>query len=103
MGKKLGQKFGKIRKFGNKAMKGTSIGLKKGGEMAEDVGTVTMMAGMASGNPQLVSAGRLMVESGGLARHSGGTVEKLRTAENIGSVKEAIEEGVAIGKRIQAM
>tara|TARA_R100001129_G_scaffold184403_2_gene169247 strand:- start:4101 stop:4433 length:333 start_codon:yes stop_codon:yes gene_type:complete len=85
------------RKFGNKAMKGTSLGLKKASAGAEFLGSAIEKAGVATGQPTLVGAGQVLREGGQLAGRSAAAVEKLRTVRTSDDLASAIEDGYAIG------
>jgi len=84
------------RKFGNKMMKGTSLGLKKASAGAEFLGEAIEKAGVATGQPTLVSAGQVLREGGQLAGRSAAAVEKLRTVRTPDDLAGAITDGTAI-------
>lgn len=85
------------RKFGNKVAKGTSLGLKKASAGAEFLGEAIEKAGVATGQPTLVSAGQVLQEGGQLAGRSSAAVEKLRTIRTSDDLASVIEDGYAIG------
>ena len=91
------------RKFGNKLAKGTSLGLKKASAGAEFLGEAIEKAGVATGQPTLVSAGQVLREGGQLAGRSSAAVEKLRTVRTADDLASAIEDGYAIGTEAAEM
>ena len=88
--------FKSTRKFGNKVAKGTSLGLKKASAGADFLGQAIEKAGVATGQPTLVSAGQVLQEGGQLAGRSAAAVEKLRTIKTSDDLASVIEDGYGI-------
>lgn len=88
--------FKSTRKFGNKMAKGTSLGLKKASAGADFLGQAIEKAGVATGQPTLVSAGQVLQEGGQLAGRTAASVEKLRTIKTSDDLAEVIEDGYGI-------
>ena len=87
--KRLGKKFSNARKTGNKFSKRFAVGMKKGGGILTDVGTVVAGGSALLGQPEGVALGEALMGIGGIASLTGSSVEKLRTGKLGGSYKDA--------------
>ena len=84
-----------IRRIGNKAMKKTSLGLKKGGKLmdrhAETIAPIASSVGsMVSEEPVVITAQQVR-DAGGRMRNTGKGVEKLRKGD-IQGANEKLQE-----------
>lgn len=86
------------RKFGNKAAKKTSMGLKKASAASIYLGKEISDAGDAMGNEQLSKIGDYLVEGGQIAGQGGALVERLRTAKTGKDIGEIIKDGTDLGE-----
>lgn len=86
--KKLGQKFHKVRKLGNKMAKKAALGMKKSASVIGAGSQVLATAGALTGQPELVAAGEAGMLGAEALSLGGSAVEKARTGDVLGAVRE---------------
>lgn len=86
--KKIGHKFNRVRKIGNKVAHGVGVGLKKSGKALEKGSVVLKVGGMVLGQPEIVEGAELLGKVGKTAQTTGSLVEKTRKGNILGAVME---------------
>ena len=86
--KKLGQKFHKVRKLGNKMAKKAVAGMKKSSGVISTGGQILTTIGGLTAQPELIAAGEGAMAAGQALSLGGSAVEKARKGDVLGAVRQ---------------